>query len=351
MMMNNPLTTLLCLLLTLSTSHAQDSIVRSIPPSSVPTSVPTIGSISPMEMSQSPTLTPTHMIEPTALFTSSPTEEFCENDPRFVFEVLHFSNCNWIEKSLTCDDASVSCDDYGNIGPARYHCCKCKSQCDGQCNDPVYTTVDTGDDQYSDCDFDGWARDDDIVHNGNDFLGLPPLFIVFFALFAIAVCARCVYAHQGQAPARRAVQQTMTARRQQQRENNNQGLTVDERNNTRYEQFVTKFYFQTVLPDKSNITANSLRNSKPDQEHPTNKHHDDEEASEVGSRQNSFLSSWRRPSPKDECCICLECYSEGETICAPMTTECNHVFHEECILEWLKTNDHCPLCRVELLKD
>ncbi|KAL3929617.1 MAG: hypothetical protein SGBAC_012130, partial [Bacillariaceae sp.] len=94
----------------------------------------------------------------------------------------------------------------------------------------------------------------------------------------------------------------MAARRRQQRENNttSQGLTEEERNHARYEKFLTKFHFQTVLPDKSNITATSMRSlasSKPDEEHQSgaHSHHDDDDASAVGGKETS-LSQRKRTS-------------------------------------------------------
>jgi len=42
-----------------------------------------------------------------------------------------------------------------------------------------------------------------------------------------------------------------------------------------------------------------------------------------------------------ECTICLLNYNE-ET---KKATECQHIFHQECIDKWLETNNSCPLCR------
>ncbi|XP_050237585.1 putative RING-H2 finger protein ATL21A [Mercurialis annua] len=43
------------------------------------------------------------------------------------------------------------------------------------------------------------------------------------------------------------------------------------------------------------------------------------------------------------CAICLGEYRSKETLrCIP---ECNHCFHAECIDEWLKMNNSCPVCR------
>jgi len=66
------------------------------------------------------------------------------------------------------------------------------------------------------------------------------------------------------------------------------------------------------------------------------------------------ISSWasvRSTSPpSDVCCICLEGYSVGDTICVAKKPTCDHLFHKDCVLEWMKTNDECPLCRINLLQ-
>jgi hypothetical protein len=49
------------------------------------------------------------------------------------------------------------------------------------------------------------------------------------------------------------------------------------------------------------------------------------------------------------CTICLTEYSEGEEICWSQNDHCNHVFHKECILEWLLRRDECPCCRHNFL--
>ncbi|CAJ1956881.1 unnamed protein product [Cylindrotheca closterium] len=55
---------------------------------------------------------------------------------------------------------------------------------------------------------------------------------------------------------------------------------------------------------------------------------------------------------EDCCCICLEGYEHGEVICTSKTGFCNHVFHKECLFEWVKKNhDCCPLCRTVLVKE
>ena len=45
------------------------------------------------------------------------------------------------------------------------------------------------------------------------------------------------------------------------------------------------------------------------------------------------------------CNICLENFEIGNIL---RILECNHEFHENCIITWLKQNNTCPICRHEL---
>ncbi|KAL3942477.1 MAG: hypothetical protein SGBAC_003328 [Bacillariaceae sp.] len=76
------------------------------------------------------------------------------------------------------------------------------------------------------------------------------------------------------------------------------------------------------------------------------------ESQHQASSTMSFLSSLIRPNHDAECSICLDHYQQGEIICTPKKDECNHVFHRECLMEWMMmNNDGCPLCRVDFMKD
>ena len=52
-----------------------------------------------------------------------------------------------------------------------------------------------------------------------------------------------------------------------------------------------------------------------------------------------------------ECSICLADYQEGDVVVWAKTDRCNHIFHEECIEQWLERHDNCPLCREKILED
>ncbi|KAF3569796.1 hypothetical protein F2Q69_00062110 [Brassica cretica] len=67
--------------------------------------------------------------------------------------------------------------------------------------------------------------------------------------------------------------------------------------------------------------------------------------------KNSGLESSRNPqgySGGDEkrCSVCLEDFEPKETV---MLTPCKHMFHEECIVPWLKSKGQCPVCRFIIL--
>eukprot|EP00980_Cylindrotheca_fusiformis_P000629 scaffold158_cov105-Cylindrotheca_fusiformis.AAC.2 len=129
------------------------------------------------------------------------------------------------------------------------------------------------------------------------------------------------------------------------------------------EQLLYKFKFHTVTPNQSNFSAASIRapddmciSSTADNDEATynvddfvveDSDNDDDDGSVIHAQQQQnsnwsltkILSTWRKPSKDDSCCICLEAYRPGETICAATTPGCDHVFHQECIFKWLQS-DH-----------
>ncbi len=49
------------------------------------------------------------------------------------------------------------------------------------------------------------------------------------------------------------------------------------------------------------------------------------------------------------CAICYENYAEGDTLCSP--EQCGHVFHKECLDNWLKCKKQCPTCRMNIITE
>ncbi len=46
------------------------------------------------------------------------------------------------------------------------------------------------------------------------------------------------------------------------------------------------------------------------------------------------------------CPICRDKIAVGETV---LGLPCGHLFHPDCILPYLKENDRCPLCRLDIV--
>ncbi|CAH8360235.1 unnamed protein product [Eruca vesicaria subsp. sativa] len=44
----------------------------------------------------------------------------------------------------------------------------------------------------------------------------------------------------------------------------------------------------------------------------------------------------------EECTICMDMISEGQDM---NSLQCGHIYHHECITNWVKINESCPLCR------
>lgn len=66
-----------------------------------------------------------------------------------------------------------------------------------------------------------------------------------------------------------------------------------------------------------------------------------------GSAANASGPEWKGPvneegmKVEESCSICLEALSVSATV--PL--QCQHVFHEKCIKDWLKRQSNCPNCR------
>ena len=47
----------------------------------------------------------------------------------------------------------------------------------------------------------------------------------------------------------------------------------------------------------------------------------------------------------EKCTICLSDFGEEEDV---RRLPCMHLFHIECVDQWLPTNKRCPICRVDI---
>ncbi len=51
---------------------------------------------------------------------------------------------------------------------------------------------------------------------------------------------------------------------------------------------------------------------------------------------------------KKDCVICLEEFQNGDEV---ITLPCFHLYHKQCIKDWLKKNGSCPICKKEVKKE
>jgi NACalpha-BTF3-like transcription factor len=61
---------------------------------------------------------------------------------------------------------------------------------------------------------------------------------------------------------------------------------------------------------------------------------------------NESLSSDESPT----CTICFNPYKEKDEICWSNNPNCSHMFHKDCIGEWLMRADECPCCRLDYMQ-
>ena len=54
-------------------------------------------------------------------------------------------------------------------------------------------------------------------------------------------------------------------------------------------------------------------------------------------------------SKEAQCLVCLAPLKNGDQVSTSNNSECDHIFHYECIYQWLQQNTECPLCRSQFL--
>ncbi|XP_010538110.1 PREDICTED: probable E3 ubiquitin-protein ligase RHG1A [Tarenaya hassleriana] len=59
-------------------------------------------------------------------------------------------------------------------------------------------------------------------------------------------------------------------------------------------------------------------------------------------KQRKYKSTNKSSQETEPCCICQEEYNEGDDM---GTLECGHDFHSQCVKEWLKRKNLCPICK------
>ncbi|KAF9669415.1 hypothetical protein SADUNF_Sadunf14G0105300 [Salix dunnii] len=116
---------------------------------------------------------------------------------------------------------------------------------------------------------------------------------------------------------------------------------------------------QRNLQASSSTQAGRSRSTQDDQQNKVLKLLKKETYNPIPKKMSSRLSLYYRdratnaakdwaPETEDDgkrCAVCLEDFEPRESV---MLTPCNHMFHEECIVPWVKSNGKCPVCRFVL---
>ena len=59
-----------------------------------------------------------------------------------------------------------------------------------------------------------------------------------------------------------------------------------------------------------------------------------------------YIKSWMEENLTGECAICLDDFKESEEV-SPLHCNIKHLFHTDCIRQWLLTTPVCPLCKAK----
>tara|TARA_R110001599_G_scaffold350630_1_gene581062 strand:+ start:151 stop:507 length:357 start_codon:yes stop_codon:yes gene_type:complete len=63
------------------------------------------------------------------------------------------------------------------------------------------------------------------------------------------------------------------------------------------------------------------------------------------SNDNPLTENLYMETDNEECCICLQPFIYNSKI---SSLQCGHIYHTECISEWIKRNNTCPSCRINV---
>jgi Ring finger domain len=68
----------------------------------------------------------------------------------------------------------------------------------------------------------------------------------------------------------------------------------------------------------------------------------------VGRGGSDDGDDWNESS-HEQCAVCLRDYRDGDVVAWSHNPNCHHIFHKECMSEWLMKHSDCPICRRNFL--
>ena len=97
------------------------------------------------------------------------------------------------------------------------------------------------------------------------------------------------------------------------------------------EQIKTKCETKDEEPTTSDTSATDVENNSMD----TMKHADSYDTAETALEDGTA----------GDCPICMEAFAVGDVVSWSSYERCSHVYHHQCIKEWLLRHNNCPFCR------
>lgn len=61
--------------------------------------------------------------------------------------------------------------------------------------------------------------------------------------------------------------------------------------------------------------------------------------------ESSVININKLPEEKRNCVICMTQFEKGEKI---LTIPCCHLYHSDCIKDWFKKKNTCPICKFKI---
>ncbi|KAL4503350.1 hypothetical protein ABPG72_000956 [Tetrahymena utriculariae] len=151
---------------------------------------------------------------------------------------------------------------------------------------------------------------------------------------------------------------------QQNKRINNDVSILNENLQDQTNAFINQQNFENAYQDQNeinlfrNISNNNLENSVQFNQANIESYQDEEEiqcenqedgglSKEIECQQNleNQIQQKQNPIQEEQCSVCLIEFQEDDII---RITICDHIFHSECLLQWLKSQENCPNCRKDL---
>jgi len=226
-------------------------------------------------------------------------------------------------------------------------CCQCKPECDDRCDmKPSRYQLHLAPTSTTAMSSRSTSRVDPRIYF---------LFFVFSIVFALKCFANGGFISNGNGSEQHTdFDMTLAERSDREREKKLE-------NKNKRESLINASFFKKKLEDNDSVRFFGV--IKKDNKNDESKNNDDSGSNnDAGKKDEENNCSDEEIDIKEEryrfnfterpdCSICLEVYKTGDTVCWAKIDDCDHIFHKECIHDWLKNHDECPLCRVNVLTD